>query len=146
MKSIDRFALIVDILSAESKEIICTGGDKFAEMIAKRARLIGATPGSRNRVPGLRNGFARLAHPGVAVDNCSPGKFAEIYRDTRRTECDIWRFCPWKVCAGAVILGSRKVRWQFRCCRHISNIKDGAGPCKQTHMRPLREARNRLLE
>ena len=124
MKSIDRFALIVDILSAESKEMICTGGDKFGEMIPKRARLICATPGSRNRVPGLRNGFARLAHPGVAIDNCSPGKFAEIYRDTlRRTECDVRQFCPWQVCAGAVIFGSRKVWRQFRGCRHINEHK-----------------------
>ena len=138
MKSTDRFALIVDILSAESKEMICTGGDKFGEMIPKRARLICATPGSRNRVPGLRNGFARLAHPGVAIDNRSSGKLAEIHRDTlRRTECDVRQFCPWQVCAGAVIFRSGKVWRQFRGCRHMKNIKDGSRPCKPTHMRHL---------
>src|ERR1700746_617550 len=135
MKSIDRFALIVDILSAESKEMICTSGDKFGEMIPKRARLICATPGSRNRVPGLRNGFASLAHPGVAIDNRSPAKFAEIYRDTlRRIERDVRQFCPWQVCAGTVVFGSWKVWRQFRCCRHVKNIKDGLRPCKQ-HIR-----------
>src|SRR6516225_5014482 len=127
MKSIDRFALIVNILSAESKEMIYTGGDKFAELIPKRTRLICATPSSWNRVPGLRNGLSRLAHPGVAINNRSSGKFAKIYPDhLRRTECDIRRLCPWQVRAGAVILGSRKVRRQFRCCGHVTNIKDGS--------------------
>src|SRR6516162_1385155 len=98
MKSIDRFALIVDILGAESKEMVCTGGEKFAKMIPKRARLICATAGSRNRVPGLGNRSARLAHPGVTIDNRPPRKFAKIHRDTlRRTQSDVRRLCPRQV-------------------------------------------------
>jgi hypothetical protein len=130
MKSIDCFALIVDILSAESKEMVRTGGDKFAKIIPKRARLICTTAGSRNRVPGLGNRLARLAHPGVAIDNCSPRKLAKIHRDTlRRTESDVRQLSPWQVCASAIILGSRKVWRQVRCCRHMANIKDGSRPC-----------------